>query len=92
MSLKNDPTMTDAEWQTRVELAACYRLMAHYGMTDLIYNHITARIPNADTTAKEHIVINAYGYLYEEITASNLITAVIVTTSTCCHFHFDQLQ
>lgn len=56
------------EWATRVDLAACYRLMAHYGMTDLIYNHITARVPGA----KHHILINAYGLLYEEVTASNL--------------------
>ena len=57
------------EWQTRVELAACYRLMARYGMTDLIYNHITARIPGTDN----EILINPYGFLYEEITASCLL-------------------
>ncbi len=65
-----DTPMSEQEWQTRVELAACYRLVAHYGMTDLIYNHITARIPGTD----EHLLINGYGFLYEEITASNLIT------------------
>jgi ribulose-5-phosphate 4-epimerase/fuculose-1-phosphate aldolase len=59
----------EAEWQTRVDLAACYRLMAVYGMTDLIYNHITARIPG---TADE-LLINPYGMLYEEITASSLV-------------------
>jgi ribulose-5-phosphate 4-epimerase/fuculose-1-phosphate aldolase len=52
-----------------VELAACYRLMHHYGMTDMVYNHISARIPGT-----EHLLINAYGFLYSEITASNLIT------------------
>ncbi|MBJ6136077.1 class II aldolase/adducin family protein [Marinobacter litoralis] len=57
------------EWTTRVELAACYRLVHHYGMTDLIYNHISARVPGTD-----HLLINAYGYLYSEITASNLVT------------------
>ena len=41
------------EWQTRTELAACYRLVDYYGMTDLIYKHITARIPGTD-----HILIN----------------------------------
>lgn len=56
------------EWETRVTLAACYRLLARYGMTDLIYNHITARVPGSD----HHILINAYGLLYEEVTASNL--------------------
>ncbi len=46
--VKNKPIreqVSDAEWNTRVELAACYRLMAIYGMTDLVYNHITARVP-----------------------------------------------
>ena len=57
------------EWRLRVDLAACYRLMARYGMTDLIYNHITARLPGPD----HHILINAYGMLYEEVTASSLI-------------------
>ena len=56
------------EWQTRVDLAACYRLVALYGMTDLVYNHITARVP-----ATNHVLINPYGMLYEEITASSLI-------------------
>jgi ribulose-5-phosphate 4-epimerase/fuculose-1-phosphate aldolase len=56
------------EWQTRVELAACYRLVDRYEMTDLIYNHITARIPGT-----EHLLINLYGLLYKEITASSLV-------------------
>src|SRR5262245_56550486 len=57
------------EWACRVDLAACYRLVALYGMTDLVYNHITARVPGTD----EHVLINPYGMLYEEITASSLI-------------------
>jgi ribulose-5-phosphate 4-epimerase/fuculose-1-phosphate aldolase len=57
------------EWNARVELAACYRLMAVYGMTDLIYNHISARLPGSD----EHYLINPYGMLYEEVTASSLL-------------------
>jgi ribulose-5-phosphate 4-epimerase/fuculose-1-phosphate aldolase len=57
------------EWDLRVNLAACYRLMARYGMTDLIYNHITVRVPGPE----HHILINAYGMLYEEVTASSLI-------------------
>lgn len=56
------------EWQTRVELAACYRLIDKFGMSDLIYNHITARIPGSD----EHLLINLYGLIYKEITASGL--------------------
>lgn len=62
--------VSEAEWQTRVDLAACYRLMPLFGMSDLIYNHITARIPGKD----DHLLINPYGYMYEEITASSLIT------------------
>ena len=60
--------VSDAEWQARVELAACYRLIDAYGMTDLIYNHITSRIPGT-----EHLLINLYGLLYKEITASSLV-------------------
>src|ERR1700751_911398 len=56
------------EWQTRLDLAACYRLVDADGMTDLIYNHITARIPGT-----EHLLINLYGLLYKEITASSLV-------------------
>jgi ribulose-5-phosphate 4-epimerase/fuculose-1-phosphate aldolase len=55
------------EWRVRVELAACYRLMDLYGMTDLTYNHITARVPGP----QHHILINLYGLLYKEITASS---------------------
>src|SRR5438552_22590 len=58
------------EWELRVDLAGCYRLLARYGMTDLVYNHVTARVPGPE----HHILINAYGMLYEEITASSLIT------------------
>jgi ribulose-5-phosphate 4-epimerase/fuculose-1-phosphate aldolase len=60
--------VSPAEWQARVELAACYRLVDSYEMTDLIYNHITARIPGT-----EHLLINLYGLLYKEITASSLV-------------------
>ncbi len=55
------------EWQARCDLAACYRLVDAYGMTDLIYNHITLRIPGT-----EHLLINLYGLLYKEITATSL--------------------
>jgi ribulose-5-phosphate 4-epimerase/fuculose-1-phosphate aldolase len=57
------------EWQARVDLAACYRLVDHYGMTDLIYNHITARVPGPE----HHLLINLYGLTYREITASSLV-------------------
>jgi ribulose-5-phosphate 4-epimerase/fuculose-1-phosphate aldolase len=60
--------VSEAEWQARVDLAACYRLMALYGMTDMIANHVSVRVPGEDG----HFLINAYGMLYEEITASSL--------------------
>lgn len=57
------------EWQARVDTAACYRLMDVYGMTDLIANHISMRVPGEPHA----FLINAYGLLYEEITASSLL-------------------
>src|SRR4029078_4928246 len=65
-SIRDD--VSAQEWQARIDLAACYRLVDAYGMTDLIYNHITARIPGT-----EHLLINLYGLLYKEITASSLV-------------------
>jgi ribulose-5-phosphate 4-epimerase/fuculose-1-phosphate aldolase len=65
-SIRND--VSAQEWQARMDLAACYRLVDCYEMTDLIYNHITARIPGT-----EHLLINLYGLLYKEITASSLV-------------------
>ena len=60
--------VTAEEWQARKELAACYRLMVHYRMTDMVYTHISARIPGT-----EQILINAFGLMFEEVTASNLV-------------------
>jgi ribulose-5-phosphate 4-epimerase/fuculose-1-phosphate aldolase len=60
---------SQAEWQARVDLAAFYRLAAHYGMDDFIYNHISARVPGEP----EHFLVNSFGLLFEEITASNLV-------------------
>jgi len=57
------------ENQVRLELAACYRLAAHYRFTDLIYTHITARVPGEEG----HFLINPYGLRWEEITASSLV-------------------
>lgn len=57
------------EWKARVALAACYRLVAVYGMTDMIANHISVAVPDEP----DHFLINAYGLLYPEITASNLM-------------------
>ena len=58
-----------AEWQVRVDLAACYRLVAHFGWDDLIFTHISARVPGPET----HFLINPYGLMFEEITASSLV-------------------
>src|SRR5262245_52629614 len=58
-----------AEWEVRVDLAAAYRLVDLYGMTDLHLNHISARVPGNE----EHFLINPFGMMYEEITASSLI-------------------
>ena len=67
------PSMKDrcapAEWQARVDLAACYRLIEYYGMADMMANHISARVPGEDGA----FLINAYGMMYEEITASSLV-------------------
>jgi ribulose-5-phosphate 4-epimerase/fuculose-1-phosphate aldolase len=57
------------EWQLRVDLAACYRLVAAYGWSDLIFTHISARIPGPE----HHFLINPYGLMFDEITASSLI-------------------
>lgn len=69
---KNDPKSghyDEQEWQTRVSLAACYRLVAQFGWDDLIFTHISARVPGPD----HHFLINPYGMLFEEITASSLV-------------------
>ena len=57
------------EWQLRVDLAACYRLVAAYGWTDLVFTHISARVPGDG----HQFLINPYGLLFEEITASSLV-------------------
>lgn len=62
-------TVSPEEWQARVDLAACYRLMDLYGMSDLIANHVSVRVPGEH----DSFLINAYGLLYEEITASSLL-------------------
>jgi ribulose-5-phosphate 4-epimerase/fuculose-1-phosphate aldolase len=56
------------EWQARVELAALYRLVAYFRWTDTIYTHISMRVPGEET-----FLINPFGYLYEEVTASSLV-------------------
>lgn len=62
-------TCSEAEWQTRCDLAALYRLVHHYKMTDMIYTHLSARVPDEDGT----FLINRYGELFDEVTASSLV-------------------
>ena len=57
-----------AEWQLRLDLAACYRLVEHHRWGDLIYTHLSARLPGTD-----HYLVNAFGLTFDEVTASNLV-------------------
>ncbi|HEY2975095.1 MAG TPA: class II aldolase/adducin family protein [Pyrinomonadaceae bacterium] len=59
----------EQEWNARVNLAAAYRLVAHYGWDDLIFTHLSARVPGPE----HHFLINPYGMMFEEITASSLV-------------------
>jgi ribulose-5-phosphate 4-epimerase/fuculose-1-phosphate aldolase len=61
--------MSETEWKARVDLAACYRMVARLGMDDLIYNHISMRVPGHE----DQFLLNPYGFLFEEITASSLV-------------------
>jgi ribulose-5-phosphate 4-epimerase/fuculose-1-phosphate aldolase len=64
-----EKTVSAEEWKLRCDLAACYRLVANYGWTDLVFTHISARLPGTD----HRFLINPYGLLFEEMTASSLI-------------------
>lgn len=66
-SIRNQ--VSEQEWQLRVELAACYRLVAEFGWDDLVFTHISVRIPGSEN----HFLINPYGMMFDEITASDLI-------------------
>lgn len=61
--------MSEAEWQQRVDLAACYRLVARHGWDDLVFTHISARLPGPE----HHFLINPYGMTFDEITPSSLV-------------------
>jgi ribulose-5-phosphate 4-epimerase/fuculose-1-phosphate aldolase len=64
-----ESNVSEAERQLRIDLAACYRLVAHFGWDDLIFTHISARIPGPE----HHFLINAYGMTFDEVTASSLV-------------------
>ena len=61
--------MTAEEWRTRCDLAAAYRLIADYGWDDLVFTHLSARVPGRD----EHFLLNPYGFAFDEITAESLV-------------------
>ncbi len=61
--------VSEAEWLQRVDLAACYRLVAMFGWDDLIFTHVSARLPGSE----HHFLINPYGLMFSEITASSLV-------------------
>jgi len=61
------------EWQLRCDLAACYRLVALYGWSDLVFTHISAKLPDSVTGGEHQFLINPYGLMFDEITASSLV-------------------
>jgi ribulose-5-phosphate 4-epimerase/fuculose-1-phosphate aldolase len=61
------------EWALRCELAACYRLVAAYGWSDLVFTHISAKLPDSVTGGEHQFLINPYGLMFDEITASSLV-------------------
>jgi ribulose-5-phosphate 4-epimerase/fuculose-1-phosphate aldolase len=67
------PEMHPDEWKARVELAAAYRIFDMLGWTEMIYNHITVRVPDSVTSGQKHFLINPFGLHYSEVTASNLL-------------------
>ena len=66
-SLKGE--VSDEEWAVRVDLAAAYRLVAHFGWDDLIFTHLSARVPGPE----HHFLLNPYNLMFEEVTASSLV-------------------
>ncbi|MEO6973955.1 MAG: class II aldolase/adducin family protein [Rhodoferax sp.] len=67
------PTVHPDERKARIELAACYRIFAMLGWTEMIYNHITVRLPDSVTGGQKQFLINPFGLHYSEVTASNLL-------------------
>jgi ribulose-5-phosphate 4-epimerase/fuculose-1-phosphate aldolase len=70
-SLQNE--VHPKEWEARVQLAACYRVFAFLGWTEMIYNHITLRLPQEACGSEKQFLINPFGLHYSEVTASNLV-------------------
>ncbi len=76
--------VSPSEWDTRLQLAACYRIVDYFGWTSVVYNHITCRIPQSDA-----LLINPFGLRYDEIRASDLIKIDIngnkINDSSCAN-------
>ncbi|MFT4054334.1 MAG: class II aldolase/adducin family protein [Novosphingobium sp.] len=73
LAVQNDQSYDEAEWEVRKDLAACYRLIHHYRMSDGIATHISARLPGPG----ERILINPFGTLFNEVKASNLVAVTL---------------
>ena len=71
-SLDSQSHYAPGEWEARVDLAAAYRLVALYGWDDLIFTHLSARVPSSESCAEHHFLINPYDMMFEEITALSL--------------------
>ncbi|MGE0315301.1 MAG: class II aldolase/adducin family protein [Lautropia sp.] len=72
LDARRPPAMPAAEWRARIELAACYRLFDHLGWAEMIFNHLTLRVPGGEPD-NPHYLINPFGLHYTEVTASNLV-------------------
>ena len=68
-AVRRQPKASGEEWEARVQLAACYRIFDMLGWTEMIFNHITLRLPGP----QRHFLINPFGLWYREVTASNLV-------------------
>jgi len=73
MGSSSDGRNGEAEWALRVDLAAAYRLAAHFGWDELIFTHFSARLPGPE----HHFLINPFGLLYDEVTAINLVNRLV---------------
>jgi hypothetical protein len=70
--------VSQAEWALRCDLAACYRLVALYGWSDLVFTHISVRLPDSVSGDEPQFLINPYGMMFDEITASSLVKVDIL--------------
>ena len=74
--------MAETEQELRVKLAACYRIFDYMGWSEMIYNHITVKVPGPE----QHFLINPFGLHYSEVKASNLVKVDIDGNIACCQY------